>query len=65
MIMTEDSISMSPMDDFSTEIRYAIYDCKMYFLEIGFILENIKKTFRPKRVKSLKKMTTIWEDPYM
>ena len=63
--MTEYSTSMNMMDDLPSEIRYAIYDCKMYFMEIRFILEHIKKTFRPKRQVGMKKMTTIWEDPYM
>jgi hypothetical protein len=62
--MTEYSTSMNMMEDLSSDIRFAIYDCKMYFLKIGFILENIKKSLKFKK-NVVKKMTTIWEDPYM
>jgi len=51
------------MDDLPYDIRYAIYECRTYFHEIKFILDNIKNKISKKN--KLKKMTTIWEDPYM
>ncbi len=62
--MIEDMIMNNYSDELPYNIRYAIYECNMYFHEIKFILDNIKKRNIHTKNK-LKKMTTIWEDPYM
>jgi len=49
-------------NDMPTPIKFAIYECLHSFVEKQFYLMRIKASIK---VKKLRKMTTIWEDPYM
>lgn len=50
------------VDDVPSYVKFAIYECLMSFLELNFIFLKIKDSVK---VKKMKKLSTIWEDPYM
>ena len=50
-------------DDVPSYVKYAIYECLMSFLALNAVFLKVKKPLV--KVNKLKKMTTIWEDPYM
>jgi len=50
------------IDDTPAYVKYAIFECLMSFKPLTFILTKIK--YGVKR-NSVKKLSTIWEDPYM
>jgi len=53
---------MYTIDDTPAYVKYAIFECLMSFKPLTFILTKIK--YGVKR-NSVKKLSTIWEDPYM
>ena len=51
------------MDELPQNIKYAIYNCRLCFIETKYILDHIKNNMKVKN--KMKIMTTIWENPYM